>query len=171
RRTVRVVRFVACRRARQREWRSAPSLPVSVADSAISSSFAFNAFGLADHPFEFFRALVCTVDLRHAGEQAQQTVGRDFDGVGAGDEPLGESAGGGGEAHGGAGLLQRGGVAGEGHFPRVLGVIGCAGHFVTDTDGGEGTFAARVYFHHVKRVARFSRGDFGGIDGVVAELF
>src|SRR5581483_4935583 len=120
RRTVRVVRFVACRRARQREWRSAPSLPVSVADSAISSSFAFNAFGLADHPFEFFRALVCTVDLRHAGEQAQQTVGRDFDGVGAGDEPLGESAGGGGEAHGGAGLLQRGGVAGEGHFPRVL---------------------------------------------------
>ena len=52
-----------------------------------------HALRLAEHPFEFLRAAVGAVHVRHAVEIAEQGVRCDFAGVWTGDEPLGEGAG------------------------------------------------------------------------------
>ncbi len=53
----------------------------------------------------------------------------------------------------------------------MLAIIGGAGNFEPDADGGDGAFAARVGLDHVKGIAGFGSADFGGIYGIVAELF
>jgi hypothetical protein len=61
-------------------------------------SFPRNAFGLANHPFEPFRARVRAVGFRNTGENLQQTIGRDLTDKRAGSEPFGKGRGAGGQS-------------------------------------------------------------------------
>src|ERR1039458_210442 len=76
-----------------------------------TESFPRDAFRLPDHPFQLLRPGVRPIDLPHATEIAEYTVGSDFGRIRARRQPLRQSARRGGQPHRGAGLLQRHRVA------------------------------------------------------------
>src|SRR5207249_11790262 len=86
-------------------------------------SSAGDAFGLAEHPFEFSGAAIGAVDLGDAAEIAEAVVEGDFAGVRTRGEPFGEGAGSRGEAQGGIGLFEQDSEAGGGDGPVVLAIV------------------------------------------------
>src|ERR1035441_2442970 len=64
-----------------------------------TESFPRNALRLPDHPFQLLRAGVSPIDLRHATDVAEQSVGRDFCRIWARRQPLRHRARRGGQPH------------------------------------------------------------------------
>src|ERR1035441_2315128 len=118
-----------------------------------TESFPRNALRLPDHPLELLRPGISPIDLRHATDVAEQSVGRDFSRVGTRRQPLRQCARCSGQPHRGAGLLQRHRVAVEPHVPRVLAVIRRAGNPEADAHRAKRAGAVGIYFHRVERVA------------------
>src|SRR6185503_5494132 len=95
----------------------------------------------------------------------------DFAGVGAGGEPFGEGGGNAGQAHCRSRFLKRrDSAATKRHGPFVLEILAGARRLVADAHDAERTFAAWIYLHDVKSIARFGSGNFCSVHGVVAEL-
>src|ERR1035441_7808964 len=64
-----------------------------------TQSLACDALRLPDHPFQLLRAGVSPIDLRHATDVAEQSVGRDFCRIWARRQPLRHRARRGGQPH------------------------------------------------------------------------